>query len=103
MGRDLQEVGCNEREMLLNLNFIISPTSLVQSLPDHVVLLQVQPHDGLLEVSHSAVDQLGAATAGAAGEVVQLHQGRLQAAAARIDSAAGSSGAAANNENIKLL
>ena len=75
----------------------------MQSLPHHVVLLQVQPHDGLLQVPHPAVDQLRAAAAGAAREVVQLHQGGLQAATARIDSTAGSSGATANNENIKLL
>ena len=81
----------------------MGPTSLVQSLPHHVVLLQVQAHDGLLQVPHPAVDQLRAATAGAAREVVQLHQGGLQAATARIDSTASSGGATANDEDIKLL
>ena len=75
----------------------------MQSLPDHVVLLPVQSHDGLLEVPHTTVDQLRAAAAGPASEVVQLHQGGLQAATSRIDCTASSSGSTANNENIKLL
>ena len=44
--------------------------------PSH--LLVVQLHDGLLQVAHAAVDQLGAAAAGPGRVVVPLHQRRLQ-------------------------
>lgn len=38
-------------------------------------LLVVELHDGLLQVAHSAVDQLGAAAARPRGEIAALHQG----------------------------
>lgn len=38
-------------------------------------LLVVQLHDGLLQVTHAAVDQLGAAAAGPRGEITALHEG----------------------------
>ena len=53
--------------------------SLMQCLPHQLVLLIVQTKDGLLEVAHTAVDQLGTATARTGGEVIALHQGSVKA------------------------
>ena len=50
----------------------------MQCLLHHPVLLNVQVEDCLLEVAHSSMDQLGAATASSRGEVVALHQGSAE-------------------------
>ena len=47
--------------------------SLVESFLDHPELLVVQVEDGLLEVSHPSMDELGATTAGTTGEIILLH------------------------------
>lgn len=49
--------------------------SFVQRLFDHLVLLVVELHDGLLQVPHATVDQLRTPTRRAAREVVGFHEG----------------------------
>ena len=52
--------------------------SLVQCLPHQLVLPVVQTEDGLLQVAHTSVDQLGAAATRARGEVEAFHQRRAK-------------------------
>ena len=52
--------------------------SLVQSLLHQLVLFIVKMLDGLLQITHTAVDELGAAAAGPGGEVISLYEGCVE-------------------------
>ena len=52
--------------------------SLMQRLLHQLVLLVVKLLDGLLQITHAAVDEFGAATAGPGGKVVLLYEGCVE-------------------------
>ena len=52
--------------------------SLVQSLLHQLVLFVVKMLDGLLQITHTAVDELGAAAAGPGGKVISLYEGCVE-------------------------
>lgn len=76
---------------------------LVQRLLDHPVLLDVQLHDGLLQVADAAVDELRAPAGGAAGEVVGLDEGGLEAARGGVEGAAGARCPPAHDHDVEAL
>jgi len=65
--------------------------------------LQHQRDVALLQVAHTAVNQLGAAARSALGEVVGLEQRGAVAATGRVDGAAEARRAAADHEDLELL
>ena len=52
--------------------------SLVQSLLHQLVLFIVKMLDGLLQITHTTVDELGAAAAGPGGEVIPFYEGCVE-------------------------
>ena len=72
------------------------PLPLAQRLVD-------EPHVALLEISQAAMDELGAAARGPAGEVVCLDQGGREAAAGGIEGDADTGDAAADDEHVEML
>ncbi|GKT57296.1 hypothetical protein ColTof3_04635 [Colletotrichum tofieldiae] len=77
--------------------------ALLEGLLHQLVLGVVEVPDGLLEVSHAAVHQLGALAARAAAEVVPLDQGHLQPAGGGVESHAGAGGAPAHDQHVVFV
>ena len=75
--------------------------AFVEAFLDQVVLRAVELLDRHFEVTHAAVDQLGAAAAGAFGEVVLVDQGDGKAAAGRVDGDAAAGRATADDEQVE--
>lgn len=76
--------------------------ALLEGLSHELVLVVVEVEDSLLQVAHTSVDKLGALTAGAAAEVVTLHNGDLEAAGGSVQGNSGAGGTAANDEHVVL-
>ena len=76
---------------------------LAQRLAHQAELGAVDPLHRLFQVAHTAVYQLGAAAAGAAGEVGALHQRYPQPARGGIERAAAAGGAAADHQQVEAL
>ena len=74
---------------------------LVQSVAHEVELRAVEVLDRLLQVAHAAVDELGAAAAGTAGEVSALDQRDTQAARGGVERYPRAGGASADHEQVE--
>ena len=66
-------------------------------------LPEIEFFDGLLKVSHPAVNEPGAFRTRTGSKIVGLHEGHFQPAHRRIKGATGSRRAAANNKEIKFF
>mmetsp|Transcript_26337 Transcript_26337/g.81367 ORF Transcript_26337/g.81367 Transcript_26337/m.81367 type:complete len:335 (-) Transcript_26337:1289-2293(-) len=71
--------------------------ALAEGLEDERELLQVEAEDGLLEIAHAAVDELGRLAARLAREVAALHEGDAHPARGGVERDGAAGGAAADD------
>ncbi len=77
--------------------------AFAEAILDQVVLVSVESFDRQLQVANTAMDQLGAATAGPFREIILFDQSHFQTAGRRIEGDATTGCATTDDEQVEEL
>lgn len=76
--------------------------ALAEGFNNELELGVIEVHDGLLEVAHASMDELGALRAGTRRKVVALNKSNLQTTSGGVDGDASTGSATANDQKVVL-